>query len=439
MTNWRKPIIEGFLACQGLNLVKTLRFCDYLSRQPPEAIASYQEKKIKKLIEFSVKYIPYYRRVLEECGAVHGNSYIPGKWKNIPILTKDIIRREGDNLQAQNLISHGKYKNMSGGSTGEPITIWQDKEYWLWNNIFSKFYFNDLLGKKYGEPEVNIWGSTHDYRRNSVGIKNNFVNFLYNRKFLNFFYVDENKLQQAVTVINHKRPVAIWAYVHSIDILAKYIRKRNLKIYSPRLIISTAGTLFPEIKESVEEVFRTKVYNQYGSREVGGIACQCSYQSGLHGFPWSNYIEVINGEVVVTVLTNKTMPLIRYRLDDTAIASANQKCRCGRNTLVLDHVTGRVNDHFIQRGGTKIAGAYFNKLLYHVAGVKKFQIIQEDYEVIRFKIVRQGKILREEELKIEKLAGKIMGKKCQIIWDFVDDIPVSPSGKYRFTMTKLKS
>lgn len=437
MLNWRKPIINGLFTLKGMNFSENLKFCDNLSRQKPEIIAAYQERKLVNLLKHAKRYVPYYHKILSECGIISGQTVNLDKWHAVPLLTKEIISKEATSLLTTDPISRGKYKNTSGGSTGEPITFWQDQVYWKWNNIFNKIYFNHLLGKEPGEKEINLWGSERDYRRNTLGLKNNAINFLYGRKFINFFYIDDAKLQYAVRMINKIKPVAIWTYVHTIDLLARYIRENKLKIYSPRLIISTAGTLFPEIRSNVENVFRTKVFNQYGSREVGGIACECQEQKGLHCFPWSNYLEIINGEVVVTVLTNKTMPLIRYCIGDTAIPVENPQCSCGRNTLFCKKITGRVNDHFVTRNGEMIAGGYFNKLLYYLPWVKKFQIIQEDYKTIRFKIVRRGHIENEKLKNIERAINKIMGEKCHIIWDFVEHIPVSPSGKYRWTMTMV--
>ena len=48
------------------------------------------------------------------------------------------------------------------------------------------------------------------------------------------------------------------------------------------------------------------------------------------------------GDVIVTDLLNRAMPLIRYRIGDVAALSPASRCRCGRALPRLSRVEGRV-------------------------------------------------------------------------------------------------
>ena len=107
-----------------------------------------------------------------------------------------------------------------------------------------------------------------------------------------------------------------------------------------------------EHKNLIEEVFRTKVYNKYGSREVGDMACSCEKDEGLHLNILNNYIEILNdnlepckpgeiGQVYVTVLNNFVMPLLRYQIGDMAVPSKVEQCSCGRGLPLIEKVIGR--------------------------------------------------------------------------------------------------
>ena len=77
--------------------------------------------------------------------------------------------------------------------------------------------------------------------------------------------------------------------------------------------MTSAGILYPKYKELIEDVFHCPVFNRYGSREVGDIACDCEKHEGLHLNIFNHYIEIIDeegkncepgkmGEIVVTTL-----------------------------------------------------------------------------------------------------------------------------------------
>jgi phenylacetate-CoA ligase len=116
--------------------------------------------------------------------------------------------------------------------------------------------------------------------------------------------------------------------------------KRTL-LYPPKGIIVTAAVLSENVREYIENILRTRIYNQYGSREVGVIACECPKQDGLHIFDFFQYVEVIdpdysgNGEIIVTNLRNYSMPLIRYRIGDTA-KGKNSLCSCKSESHILE-------------------------------------------------------------------------------------------------------
>ena len=114
----------------------------------------------------------------------------------------------------------------------------------------------------------------------------------------------------------------------------------------------TADTLRDHMRARIERVYGCPVTNRYGSRELGDIAGQCSAVQGLHVFPWANYVEVVDdagrpvgpgeeGELAVTSLINRAMPLIRYRIGDRGIlARPGEGCSCGRPGQVLERITG---------------------------------------------------------------------------------------------------
>jgi len=201
------------------------------------------------------------------------------------------------------------------------------------------------------------------------------------------------------------------------------------------------------MREVIENIFGTKLYDFYGSREVSSIAGECK-EGKMHVFMFWNYVEVINnnnkpvkdgeeGRVIVTSLHNYSMPLIRYEIGDMAV-SGSKNCRCNNPLPTLKKVIGRITDHFIKDDGTIIHGEYFTHLFFQEDWIRAFQIIQEDYKKIIISVVTKDNIKKSNKRNIEDKIKLVMGKDCKIFWNFVDKIPNSKSGKHLYTKSLVR-
>jgi phenylacetate-CoA ligase len=91
------------------------------------------------------------------------------------------------------------------------------------------------------------------------------------------------------------------------------------------------------------------------------VAYECSVQKGMHINEDHFYAEIIDpdtceslplgskGELVITSLTKKGFPLLRYRTRDICILSAD-KCGCGRTFVKMSRPMGRSDDMLIVKG-----------------------------------------------------------------------------------------
>jgi phenylacetate-CoA ligase len=382
--------------------------------------------------------VPYYRRQIESCNLDLSDRFTVGQLGRLPLLTKECIREEGANLQSDDLHKRGAFPNSSGGSTGKPVVFLQDKAFYARSVIAAKFIYNEILGKTAGEAEINLWGSVRDIRQGSLGAKQSIINFIYNRSFQNFFVVDDSKLKQFVDEINRRRPVSMWAYVESIDLLAKFIRRNDLAVHSPRFIISTAGTLHSGIRDSVQEVFRCPVYNQYGAREFGAIAFEMHDQDGLRGLPYLNFPEIVDGKIVVTSLANYSMPLLRYEIGDTAEPwTGSQDRKFGCRHKVFKAITGRVHSHFKTMNGELVHGLFFTHQFYFLDWVTQFQVVQESLDQIICHLVPASEPVIADMERIRKRIRGAMGQSCDVEFQFADHITPSSSGKHLYTISKV--
>jgi phenylacetate-CoA ligase len=365
----------------------------------------------------------------------------------LPILTKDTIRKNFEALQTNDLSSRRWYYNTSGGSTGEPVRFIQDQEYHDKARAIAYLY-QTWTGWEIGRSELRLWGSEKEIFNETTGMRQRMSNWFAGMSCLNAFCMSPERMRSYIEVINRMQPRLIVAYAQAIYELALFSERQGIPVTPQAAIMTSAGTLYPFMRQKIESVFGCSVYNCYGSREVSSLACQCSVNKGLHVAPWGSYIEVVDdfgrpvppgteGNIVVTCLTNFAMPLVRYSIGDRGLLS-KEACPCGRKGQVLEHVLGRNVDVFRARDGTLIDGEYFTHLLYHRDWLWKFQVVQTGYSEVVFKFVSSASAAPTADLdEIRAKTQLLMGPDCKVKFEFLPEIQPASSGKYRYTISEV--
>jgi phenylacetate-CoA ligase len=423
----------------------TLRFAAEDQQGVPDCMTS---NLLVGLLDHCARHVPYYTEIIARSDNRYQNepeAYL----QNLPVLTKEIIRGEIERLKSRDLGKRSWTYNTSGGSTGEPVRLIQDR-YFKDNQMAIQRLSFSMAGREFGQPAVHLWGSERDILQGSIGVKMKVLNGLTNDRILNAFMMTPEKMRDYLRLLNEQPPRLIIAYAQAIFELAQFAEQEGIEVTPQTAILSSAGTLYDFMRARIERVFGCRVFNRYGSREVGDIACECSAHAGLHVFPWGNFVEIVDeegnpvspgteGNILVTNLYNFAMPLIRYAIGDRGILSPKPDCNCGRRWQILEKVTGRNVDMFVKKDGTIIDGEYFTHLLYFRDWVKKFQVVQRGYSSILYRIVKYKGEPRPAELEeINQKTKIVMGDDCEIEFEFLNDIPTSSSGKYRYTISELK-
>lgn len=418
------------------------QYAEIKSVATKEQLMSFQEKYLEMLLFHAYHNVPYYHDIFEEIGIIKNDKVDLSRFNEIPVLTKEVMRKHYNELISRDYTTRKWYYNSSGGSTGEPARFIQDNLYDRWGNAAFYYWCKDILG--IDEPSVKkviLWGSERDLFQGGMGWKAKIVNWLTNTIFLNSFKMTGEDMEHYVSVINSYKPDLIRGYAGSLYELCRYAERKGMKMYAPKVVISSAETLSDEMREEIEKVFGTKVYDFYGSRETNNIAGECQ-EALMHILGFHNYIEVLDnhnrlvkegeeGKVVVTNLHNYSMPFIRYEIGDMAVLGPKE-CECDNPLPTLRRVTGRITDHFVKEDGTLISGSALTLTFNLKDWVKEFQIVQENYKRIRFLVVLQGKVSEDEKKDVEDEMKFLLGQDCEIIWDFANEIPKTTQGKYLY-------
>ncbi|HLT90011.1 MAG TPA: hypothetical protein VKZ85_03630 [Woeseiaceae bacterium] len=431
-------MLDLLLRLSGSEVPACVELYRRLEEAPPAVVDEYQRLMLLRLLRHCRVHVPRYRVLLEEHGLDLSDHFTPRELSKLPLLTKNDLRAHRSDLVSDDAKARKPFWNSSGGSTGSPVAFLQDRAYRDRNVIAAKLLYNEILGKLPGDREINLWGSADDLRRGTVGPRARLVNFFYNRRFLNCFRVSDDTLARHVREINRFRPVSLWAYAQSLELLAKFVQRTGVSVHSPQLVVSTASPLHDDVRRLVHEVFRCPVYDQYGCREAGAIAFETAERGGLRGLPYLNYVELVDGRIVVTPLTNYSMPLLRYELGDTAEPwTGPQDTRYGCRRRLFASVTGRMHSHFRTAAGELVHGGYFARQFFFRTWIRQFQVVQDALEHVTCHIVAADEPGPGELADIRRGIRAAMGPRCEVEFRFTDEIRPPPSGKHQYTICNL--
>jgi phenylacetate-coenzyme A ligase PaaK-like adenylate-forming protein len=130
---------------------------------------------------------------------------------------------------------------------------------------------------------------------------------------------------------------------------------------APLQVFSGGEVLTTSSRQRIRAAWRTEPFDQYLTTEAGFVAIECGAHEGLHVLDDHVLVEVVDragapvepgargDRVLLTVLGSRTVPLIRYELDDAA-AMTTEPCPCGRRSPRLLHVADQPR-HLLQLPG----------------------------------------------------------------------------------------
>jgi phenylacetate-CoA ligase len=178
------------------------------------------------------------------------------------------------------------------------------------------------------------------------------------------------------------------------------------------------------IRRHIESNTRIKAYDCYGLSEITGpgVGCECSAQNGLHIFEDHFYPEIVNtetgepvaegeeGELILTTLAKKAMPILRYRTRDITAFIPGQ-CACGRTLRRMRRITRRSDDMFIIRG-VNVFPSQVEAALLAVEGTLPHYVIiltrQHGLDDMEVQIEVTPEVFSDKIGALEELQGRLM-------------------------------
>ncbi|MBM7553613.1 phenylacetate--CoA ligase family protein [Thalassobacillus pellis] len=324
----------------------------------PEEMEKLQLNRLRSTLHRVYEKVPFFRKKFAELGIEPDQFTSLGDIHKLPFMVKSDLRDHYPfGLFAVNK-SELVRLHASSGTSGKPTVVgYTEKDIKMWSELVARSIA--AAGGKPGEVLHNAYG----YGLFTGGLGLHFGSELLGMATVP---VSGGNTDRQIALIEDFQPTVICgtpSYLLNIaekmEGQGKDPRKTSLK-YG----IFGAEPWSEEMRRTLEEKFSIKACDIYGLSEVlgPGVAIEChEVQDGLHIAEDHFLAEVINpdtlepvpegedGELVFTSLTKEAFPVIRYRTGDIASLQRG-KCACGRTTIKMSRVKGRIDDMLIIRG-----------------------------------------------------------------------------------------
>jgi phenylacetate-CoA ligase len=403
----RYQLLDGLLATQALT---------------PEQLRRKQQDDLHAMVDFARANTTYYG---ERFAALLDHWQID----DLPILTKDEVRDRLPDLLAREHDPHTTPIGHTGGSTGKPLAFYYNAtKHELMRAGMMRSYM--LSGWRPGQKILNFWGARQDTVAGGVFGGARIGEFIAAEKTLPAYDVSESKLHEWAHCIQRYRPTLLQGYASILAALARYVIDRQMPMPKSLIgIYSTAEMLDDTQRAAMEEAFSCKVFNQYGSREIPNIACECRH-GRTHVFTDMVCLESINGNLLVTSLSNRLMPMIRYENGDSG-ELLDASCDCGLPFPLMAMGLCRKNDFIVTTDGRRLHPSFLNRLLYGQTQIAHYQFIQHEPG----KIVLNAVVDQSGQMDLQQRLQHELGASLEIAVKCVTAIDRSASGKHRYVIS----
>lgn len=328
-----------------------------------DRIQKLQEKKLRRLLKYAYEHSAYYKKVFEENG-IREDNLASTPLSAFPTLDKEVLMAHFDELTTvpelrQEWIQQfdesasmeqkylGKFHIVhSSGSTGTPRYFVYDERAWeqmligivrgaLWGMSLSQ-----MLKLIFHKPKILYIAATDGRYGGAMAVGDGIKGIGAFQMFLDI----NTPLSEWVRRVKDFEPNIVIGYPSAVKILGELVERREVELNLFR-VISCGEPLSYGMRHYMEKTFQCSVANFYGASETLAMGVEVNEKEGMFLFDDMNLIEVVDGEMYVTVLYNDSQPLIRYHISDQL--SLKERERTGKNSCPFSRaeaVLGRNED-----------------------------------------------------------------------------------------------
>lgn len=355
-----------------------------LQFEPKDRIREFQDRRLREEVSYMASFSPFYKDRFAAYGLSPGQISSVDDLPLLPVTTKEDLQRENARFVAAPKNTIIDYVTTSG-TLGDPVS------FALTDTDLDRLAYNESQSFKTAgcTAEDIIQLMTTIDKRFMAGLA---------------YFLGARELGCGVTRVGNGIPELQWDTVrrvlptaciavpsfllklvefarnHGINHHASSLKRAICIGEALRLPTGEYNALGSRIAEEWPEM---ELFSTYASTEMQSSLTECGFHCGCHVPPDLIIVELLDdrnqpvspgqeGEVTITTLGVRGMPLLRFKTGDICIADT-RPCRCGRETMRLSSVLGR-KGQMIKYKGTTLYPAALYEILDNVPGIANYQV-----------------------------------------------------------------
>lgn len=440
---YRRVLWPAYEFSHGRATPNLLRAAQAAQWKTLEELQVLQWKELQKLLQHACEMSSWHKARFDSLGANPQDIRSIDDFRKLPKMTREEINQNREHILSKSYRGRA-YLHRTGGSTGTPLHFYVNRTSYEWRVAMTMRGYG-WADCRDGERQFYVWGEPIQRQPLVKRLKGSLHNVFLRRMIFSSFRFDKSRIQDCVRRINAFRPRTLVGYTNALYALAQFLLEHPQVFSSPQAIITGAEGVNEMQREVIEKALGAPLFSSYGSREFMLIGMECSERNGFHLSADNLLVEVVTGNrpvvgevgtILVTDLHNLAFPFIRYEIGDLGIV-ARHGCRCGRSLPLLAKIVGRKLDVIRTPEGGIVPGEFFPHLMKEFQSVKQFQVVQNRVDSLQVKVVWRNGHPEGELKRIEKLIQEKLGSRVRLHLNIVPEIPLTPSGKFRVTVSEL--
>lgn len=395
----------------------------------PEESQSVIEQRIDDILAYAVSHTGYY-------------SGFDGKvLSDFPVVNKNTIRENYDAFIVGS--KDGYIARVTSGSTGTMFRVYQDKDSAI-RRIATIKASNEEFGFHSCMPMLYL---------RSLEIPEEDGSMLRYEKGQNIWFgyiasYDDAELERIVRFILDRRIRFVKGYASVIEHLTDYIERSRTVLPRGLVFITISEVLTENVRSRIVDKLGLHVVSHYGNEENGLLG-----QSVLDG-PGTVFrlnkanckIELLDldsdepvsmgqpGRVVVTDMTNRAMPLIRYDIGDVAVCL---EALPNGEPLVIRLLDYRRNDMIYDTSGNPVPMVLPPQVI-ALPSLRQLQFIQEDVKEYVLNLNMATDSQGVDCTQVAQYIKDLMGQDATVHVNILDEMPQISTRKHKLCIQKCR-
>jgi phenylacetate-CoA ligase len=418
-------------ARQAAGIVEALRD----ERRSPAAVRALQDRRLRAMVRHAWTNSPFYRRKFRDAGLSPADIQSVADLVKLPTTTKRELQDAGPGeVIARGFSPEDTVVEATSGSSGRVLQVHHSRAAY---DRYAAFAFRHLREIGY-RPWDRVAYTCYEplpalpWERLGLG----------GRQQVDLRRPDPRAYVEDLLRI---RPDVITAYPSILLLVIHSATPAELARIRPRAIHLHSELLTAGIRATIGQAFGCDCFDDYSTFEFHHVAYECRHHR-YHVAADNVVCEFVRdgrlvgpgeqGAILLTGLTNRAMPLLRYAIGDVG-GPSDERCPCGRGFPVMQLIQGRVDDHLVLPSGRRLSPRMVNPAIENLPGILEHVLVQEavDHVVVNLNVAQSHR--ETTPTLVAQALRDLFGEPVRVEVRLSNDLERGRTGKLRCIVSRV--